>query len=161
MSPSKTPPGTIATNRKARHDYHIEETFEAGVSLVGSEVKSLRQGKASLQDAYAMVRGDEVFLLGVNIPPYAQASIRNHEPTRSRKLLLHRAEIRKLIGKTQERGYTLVPLRLYFKGNKVKAEIALARGKASYDKRETIARREAEREMNRRRGQVRRGERRR
>lgn len=161
MSPSKTAPGTIATNRRARHDYHIEETFEAGISLVGSEVKSLRAGKASLQDAYAMVRGSEVFLLGVNIPPYKQASMLNHEPTRTRKLLLHRNEIRKLIGKTQERGYTLVPLRLYFKGNIVKAEIALARGKAKYDKRETIARREAEREMQRRRGQIRRGERRR
>lgn len=147
----------IATNRRARHDYHIEETYEAGVSLLGSEVKSLRAGKASLQDAYAMVRGEEVFLLGAHIPPYAQASIQNHEPTRPRKLLLHKEEIRRLIGKTQEKGLTLVPLRLYFKNNRVKIEIALARGKRAYDKREAIARREAEREMARRRGAVRRG----
>lgn len=152
-------PPAIATNRRARHDYHIEETYEAGIALVGSEVKSLRGGKASLQDAYALVRGVEVFLVGAHIPPYPQASMQNHEPTRPRKLLLHREEIRRLIGKTAERGYTLVPLRLYFKGNKVKVEVALARGRRKYDKREAIARREAEREMERRRGKVRRGER--
>jgi SsrA-binding protein len=141
----------VATNRRARHDYHIEETFEAGVALLGSEVKSLRGGKASLQDAYAVVRDGEVFLVGVHIPPYPQASVQNHEPTRVRKLLLHRAEIRRLIGKTAERGLTLVPLRLYFKGNRVKVELALARGRRAYDKREAIARREAEREMGKRR----------
>ena len=158
--PDDGPPiKTIATNRRARHDYHIEEVFEAGAALVGSEVKSLRDGKASLQDAYAIVRGGEVFLMGVNIPPYPQASIQNHEPTRSRKLLLHKGEIRKLIGKTAERGLTLVPLRMYFKGNKVKVEIGLAKGKKHYDKRQTIAKREAEREMAKRQGARRRGER--
>lgn len=150
----------IATNRRARHEYQIEEVFEAGISLQGSEVKSLRGGKASLQDAYAVVRNDEVFLMGVHIPPYPQASMQNHEPTRMRKLLLHRAEIKRLIGKTAERGLTLVPLRVYFKGNKVKVEIALARGKRTYDKRQTIAKREAEREMAKRQGARRRGERR-
>ena len=150
---------TIASNRRARHDYHIEEVIEAGISLQGSEVKTLRGGKASLQDAYAVVRGNEVFLMGVHIPPYPQASLQNHEPTRSRKLLLHREEIKRLIGKTAEKGLTLVPLRLYFKANKVKVEIALARGKRTYDKRQTIAKREAEREMQKRQGARRRGER--
>src|SRR6266516_763533 len=151
---------TIATNRRARHDYHVEEVIEAGVSLVGSEVKSLRDGKASLQDAYAVVRNEEVFLMGVHITPYPQAALQNHEPTRARKLLLHKSEIRKLIGKTAEKGLTLVPLRMYFKGNKVKVEIGVAKGKKHYDKRESIAKREAEREMAKRQGQRRRGERR-
>jgi SsrA-binding protein len=151
---------TIATNRRARHDYLIEETYEAGVSLMGSEVKTLRDGKASLQDSYAVVRNEEVFLVGVHIPPYPQASIRNHEPTRIRKLLLHRDEIRRLIGKTAERGYTLIPMRLYFKRNKVKVELGLGRGKRKHDKREAIAAREAQREMEHRRGRIRRGERR-
>ena len=159
MASEGPPIKTIATNRRARHDYHIEEVFEAGASLVGSEVKSLREGKASLQDAYAIVRNGEVFLMGVHIPPYEQASLQNHEPTRTRKLLLHKAEIRKLIGKTAERGLTLVPLRMYFKGNKVKVEIGLAKGKKHYDKRESIAKREAEREMAKRQGARRRGER--
>jgi SsrA-binding protein len=150
---------TIATNRRARHEYQIEEVFEAGIALQGSEVKTLRGGKASLQDAYAVVRGNEVFLMGVHIPPYPQASMQNHDPTRSRKLLLHREEIKRLIGKTAERGLTLVPLRVYFKGNKVKVEIALARGKRTYDKRQSIAKREAEREMQKRQGARRRGER--
>lgn len=158
MSPKAPPPGTIASNKKARHEYHIDEVFEAGISLVGSEVKSLRAGRASLSEAYAMIRGDEVYLIGANIPHYAQASILNHDPTRSRKLLLHRSEIRRLIGKTAERGFTLVPLRLYFKGNKVKCEIALARGKAAWDKREAIAKREARREMERGMARRRRGE---
>lgn len=151
----------IATNRKARHDYHIEETYEAGVSLRGSEVKTLRGGKASLQDAYAMIRDGEVFLLGVHIPEYPQASMQNHDPTRIRKLLLHREEIRRLNAKMSQKGLTLVPLRLYFKGNKVKAEIALAKGKRSYDKRASIAEREAKREMAKRQGARRRGEKRR
>jgi SsrA-binding protein len=150
----------IATNRRARHNYHIEETYEAGISLVGSEVKTLRGGKASLVDAYAVVRDGEIFLLGVHIPPYPQASMQNHEPTRMRKLLMHKAEIRRLIGKMNEKGLTLVPLRLYFKGNKVKAELALAKGKRDYDKRQSIAEREAKREMARRAGSRRRGERR-
>jgi SsrA-binding protein len=147
---------TVAQNRKARHDYHIEETFEAGVSLMGSEVKSLRSGKASLQDAYAMVRGDEVYLMGAHIPPYPQASMQNHEPTRARKLLLKRKEIDRLIGKTKEKGLTLVPLRIYLKKNLFKVEIALAKGKRDYDKREAIAKRDAEREMARSRGTTRR-----
>jgi SsrA-binding protein len=151
---------TIATNRRARHEYHIEEVFEAGVSLVGSEVKSLRDGKASLQDAYAIARNGEVFLVGVHIPPYAQAAMQNHEPTRTRKLLLHRKEIQRLLSKTAEKGLTLVPLRMYFKGNKVKVEIGLAKGKRTYDKRQTLAKREAEREMAKRQGARRRGERR-
>lgn len=150
----------IATNRKAHHNYAIEETYEAGISLVGSEVKTLRGGKASLQDAYAVIRGSEIFLLGVHIPPYPQASMQNHDPTRMRKLLLHKEEIRRLIGKMNEKGLTLVPLRLYFKGNKVKAELALAKGKRSYDKRQSIAEREAKREMAKREGSRRRGERR-
>jgi SsrA-binding protein len=150
---------TIATNRRARHDYHISETIEAGISLVGSEVKVLRDGKASLQDAYAVVRGEEVFLMSLHIPPYPQASIMNHEPTRTRKLLLHKGEIRKLIAKTAEKGLTLVPMRMYFKGNKVKVEIGVAKGKRHFDKREAIAKRDAEREMAKRLGKQRRGER--
>ena len=150
----------IATNRRARHNYFIEETYEAGISLLGSEVKTLRGGKASLQDAYAMIKGNEIFLLGVHIPPYPQASMQNHDPTRMRKLLLHKDEIRRLIGKMNEKGLTLVPLRLYFKGNKVKAELALAKGKKAYDKRQSIAEREAKREMARRVGSRKRGERR-
>ena len=160
---SEAPPiKPVATNRRARHDYAIDEVLEAGVSLMGSEVKSLREGKASLQDAYAVVRNGEVFLMGVHIPPWGPAGVlQNHEPTRTRKLLLHKAEIRKLIGKTAEKGLTLVPLRMYFRGNKVKVEIGVAKGKKHFDKRETIAKREAEREMERRRGTQRRGERRR
>ena len=151
----------VASNRRARHDYAIEETIEAGIKLVGSEVKTLRGGKASLQDAYALVRDGEAFLVGVHIPPYPQASMQNHEPTRTRKLLLHREELRRLTAKTAEKGLTLVPMRMYFKGNKVKVEIGVARGKRTFDKRQTIAKREAEREMDRRRGAIRRGERRR
>ena len=115
--------GAIATNRRARHDYEIEQTYEAGIQLVGSEVKSLRDGKASLQDSYATVRNGEVFVYGVHIPEYPQASIQNHEPTRIRKLLLHSHEIGKIQTKTAQQGYTLVPLKLYFKGNKVKVTL--------------------------------------
>ncbi len=136
----------IATNRRARHDFHIEEAFEAGIALTGSEVKTLRDGKASLQDAYALVRDGEVFLVGAHIPPYPQASLQNHEPTRTRKLLLHRHEIRRLIGKTAEKGLTLVPLEVYFKKGRLKVLLALAKGKQAHDKRETIRRREVERE---------------
>jgi SsrA-binding protein len=151
----------IATNRRARHEYEIEQTFEAGISLVGSEVKTLRSGKASLQDAYGVVNRGEVWVYGVHIPEYPQASLLNHEPTRARKLLLHKKEIGKLAAKTQQQGYTLVPLKLYFKGNKVKVELALARGRRKWDKREAIAKREAAREMAKHEGAVRRGERRR
>lgn len=161
MSKKKPGEGAIATNRRARHDYDIEQTFEAGIVLVGSEVKTLRQGKASLQDSYASIRDGEVFLYGVHIPEYPQASLLNHEPTRARKLLLHAGEIHKLKVKTEQQGYTLVPLRLYFKANKVKVEIAVARGRKRYDKREAIAKREAEREMRKHEGAARRGERRR
>lgn len=145
----KTQPGTIATNRRARHDFDIEQTFEAGVALVGSEVKTLRGGKATLTDAYGVVRGTEVFLYGVHIPEYAQASIQNHEPTRARKLLLKKDEIARIAVKTEQQGYTLIPLRLYFKANLVKVELALARGRKTHDKRHAIAKREADREMAR------------
>lgn len=155
--PAKPEIKPVATNRRARHDYHIAETFEAGIALQGSEVKSLREGKASLQDAYAAIKDGEVFLVGAHIPPYLQASLLNHEPLRTRKLLLHAQEIRKLERETATKGTTLIPLRMYFKGNRVKVEVALARGKRAYDKREAIAKREAEREMDKRRGALRKG----
>ena len=139
----------IAQNKKARHDYHIDETYEAGLALVGTEVKSLRAGRASLVDAYGRIKDGEVWLEGAHIPEYDQGSWTNHEPRRSRKLLLHRAEIAKLIGKTKESGLTLVPLSLYFKDGKAKVEIALARGKKAYDKRQTLAARDAAREIER------------
>ena len=147
---------TVATNRRARHDYFVEETFEAGLALAGSEVKSLRESKASLADAYATVKDGEVWLMNAHIPPYKQSAMLNHEPLRPRKLLLHRQEIRRIAAKAAEQGYTLVPLRLYFKENRAKVEIALAKGKRAYDKRQTIAAREAEREMAKRRGTLRR-----
>jgi len=136
----------IADNRKARHDYHILETFEAGVALLGTEVKAIREGRVNLRDSYARVEDGEVFLYNVNISPYSHRGYAEHEPLRRRKLLLHREEIRKLIGKTVERGMTLVPVRLYFKSGRVKVAVGLARGKKDYDKRETIKRRETERE---------------
>jgi SsrA-binding protein len=139
----------IAQNKKARHDYHIDETYEAGLALMGTEVKSLRAGRASLVDAYGRIKDGEVWLEGVHIPEYDQGSWTNHEPRRSRKLLLHREEIAKLIGKTKESGLTLVPLSLYFKDGKAKVEIALARGKKAYDKRQTLAARDAAREIER------------
>lgn len=139
----------IAQNRKARHDYEILETFEAGLALRGTEVKSLRAGRANLKDSYAAVHNGEVWLYGVHISPYSHGNINNHDPERDRKLLLHRREIRRLIGKTKETGLTLVPLQLYFTRGKAKVELALARGKKQYDKREAIARRDAEREMKR------------
>ncbi|MDQ1695936.1 MAG: SsrA-binding protein [Frankiaceae bacterium] len=139
----------IAQNKKARHDYHLEDFFEAGIVLLGTEVKSLRAGRASLVDAYAAIKNGEVWLEGVHIPEYTQGSWTNHEPRRSRKLLLHRDEIAKLIGKTKESGLTLVPLSLYFKDGKAKVEIALARGKRAYDKRQTLAARDAAREIDR------------
>ena len=139
----------IAQNRKARHDYSVLDTYEAGVMLTGTEVKSLRAGRASLVDAFATIDDGEVFLRNVHIPEYEQGSWTNHEPRRVRKLLLHRAEIERLIGKTKESGLTLVPLSLYFTQGKVKVELALARGKRSYDKRQDLARRDAAREMQR------------
>jgi SsrA-binding protein len=139
----------IAQNKKARHDYAIEDVYEAGIVLLGTEVKSLRLGRASLVDGYAHIKDGEVWLEGVHIPEYDQGSWTNHEPRRPRKLLLHRGEIAKLIGKTKESGLTLVPLSLYFKDGKAKVEIALARGKRAYDKRQTLAARDAAREMDR------------
>ena len=139
----------IAQNRKARHDYAILDTYEAGVALVGTEVKSLRLGRASLVEAYATVDDGEVWLRGLNIPEYTLGSWTNHEPRRTRKLLLHREEIERLIGKIREGGLTLVPLSLYFSDGKVKLELALARGKKSYDKRSDLAKRDANREIQR------------
>jgi SsrA-binding protein len=139
----------IADNRKARHDYFIDETVEAGIVLVGTEVKSLRAGRVNLRDSYAEVRGGQVYLNGVHISAYEQGNIWNHEPIRSRKLLLHKREIDRLAGKVREKGYTLVPTRMYFRGSHAKVELGLARGKKSYDKRDTIAKRDADREMQR------------
>jgi SsrA-binding protein len=136
----------IADNRKAFHDYHIVETFEAGVALLGTEVKAIREGRVNLRDSFARVENGEVFLHNAHISPYSHRGYAEHAPTRPRKLLLHREEIRKLIGKTVERGMTLVPTRMYFKGGRVKVAIGLAKGKKAYDKRETIKRREADRE---------------
>ena len=137
---------TIAENRKAFHDFHLLETFEAGVVLLGTEVKAIREGRVNLRDSYARVEDGEVFLYNVTISPYSHRGYADHEPLRRRKLLLHRDEIRKLIGKTVEKGMTLVPVRLYFKGGKVKVAVSLAKGKKEYDKRETIKRRETDRE---------------
>jgi SsrA-binding protein len=139
----------IAENRKARHEYHLLERHEAGLVLTGSEVKSLRRGEAHLQRSFADIRDGELWLVGAHIAPYEQAGDRNHEPDRDRKLLLHRREIASLVGKVQERGFTLVPTRLYFKNGKAKVEIALARGKDVRDKRRDIARRDMDREMER------------
>lgn len=147
----------IAQNRKARHDYAILDTYEAGVALVGTEVKSLRLGRASLVEAYATVDDGEVWLRGLNIPEYTLGSWTNHEPRRTRKLLLHRDEIERLIGKIREGGLTLVPLSLYFSDGKVKCELALARGKKSYDKRSDLATRDANREIQRAYGRAAKG----
>ncbi len=139
----------ISVNRKARYEYAIIQTYEAGIVLQGTEVKALRQGKANLVDSYAAIKENELWLFSAHISPYEQGNINNHEPTRTRKLLLNRSEIRKLIGKTKEKGLTLVPLRLYFKGGKVKVELALAKGKKVYDKREAIAKRDQQRSEER------------
>ncbi len=136
----------VADNRKAFHDYHVLETFEAGVALLGTEVKAIREGRVNLRDSFGRVEDGEVYLHGVHISPYSHRGYSEHEPLRRRKLLLHKQEIRKLIGKTTERGMTIVPLRLYFKNGRVKVAIALAKGKKEYDRRETIKRREVDRE---------------
>ncbi|MGE5813386.1 MAG: SsrA-binding protein SmpB [Acidobacteriota bacterium] len=136
----------VADNRKAFHDFHILETFEAGVALLGTEVKAIREGRVNLRDSYARAEGGEIFVYNIHISPYTHRGYADHEPTRRRKLLLHREEIRKLIGKTTERGMTLVPTRMYFKNGRVKLAVGLAKGKKEHDKRETIRRREAERE---------------
>ncbi|MCR4419157.1 MAG: SsrA-binding protein SmpB [Clostridia bacterium] len=138
----------VAENRRARHEYFIEETLEAGIALTGTEVKSLRLGRASLQDSFARVESGEVLLYNLHISPYEKGNRFNHDPKRVRRLLLHKAEIRRLIGKTRQRGYTLIPLRLYFNSRGLaKVELALAKGKKLHDRREDIARREAERQI--------------
>jgi SsrA-binding protein len=141
--------GDVATNRRARHKFQVLETMEAGIELRGSEVKSLRDGKAQLNEAYAVVNDGEVWMRGAHIPPYLPASDQNHEPGRPRKLLLHRREIERLIGKTAERGLTLVPTRIYFKGPRAKVELALAKGKEGRDRRRDIADRDMRREVER------------
>jgi SsrA-binding protein len=154
MAKTKDPPGLklVTQNRKARHDYTIEDTVEAGIQLVGTEVKALRDGKANLADAYATVRDGEVWLLQAHISPYSHGNKQNHDPTRPRKLLLHRQEIVRLGEKVARDGKTLVPLRLYFKHGLAKAEIGIATGKKSYDKRQATAKRDAERQMRRQLG---------
>lgn len=139
----------VATNRKAFHDYTIEETHEAGIALTGTEIKSIRAGSVNLKDSYAIVRDGEVWLVNTHISPYEPASRQNVDPERSRKLLLHRQEINRLMGRVQEKGLTIIPLRMYLKKNRAKVELALVRGKRQYDKREAIARRESDREIQR------------
>ncbi len=140
---------TIAQNKKARHEYFIIETYEAGIELFGTEVKSVRLGKVNLADAYASINNGEVFVKGMNISPYEQGNIFNKDPLRERKLLLHKSEIRKLIGQLQQQGYSLIPLSVYLKGSLVKVSLALAKGKKLYDKREDIAKRDSKRSMDR------------
>ena len=153
MAPKQTPAEdgrqTVARNPKATHDYHVLETWEAGIVLTGTEVKSLRNGKASIKEAYARVRKGEVFLEGMNVTPYEQGNRYNHDPVRSRKLLLHRKEIERLIGAVEQRGLTLVPLELYFKHGRAKVVLALGKGKKQHDRREDLKRRVDEREAAR------------
>ncbi len=151
MSKHPSPDGVkvVATNRKAFHDYHIVETVEAGIVLTGTEIKSVRAGKVSLGDGYATVRDGEIWMISVHIAPYLHGHRDNHEPRRERKLLLHRREIDRLVSKVNERGWTIVPLRMYLKRNKAKVELALVRGKRLYDKRTAIAQRDAERDLQR------------
>jgi SsrA-binding protein len=155
--PRETGRKVVASNRKARHDYAVLDTYEAGLVLMGTEVKSLREGRASLVDGFALIENGEVFLHGVHIPEYTQGTWTNHAPRRVRKLLLNRSEIERLIGKTREGGLTLVPLQLYFLDGRAKVEIALARGKKSYDKRQDLAERDANREITRAIGRRRKG----
>ncbi|NQT10766.1 MAG: SsrA-binding protein SmpB [Desulfobacteraceae bacterium] len=140
---------TVTENRKARYNYYIEDTYEAGMVLLGTEVKSLRLGRANLKDSYAKIRGGEVFVYQMHIGHYPYANYENHEPLRRRKLLLHKHEIKKLYGKVNEMGFSLIPLKVYFKNGKAKITLALARGKRKYDKRETIRRRDEKRELER------------
>lgn len=139
----------VCQNRKAYHDYHIEETVEAGIALLGTEVKSLREGKANLKDSYVLTKEGEAFLLNCHISPYSHGNILNHDPLRTRKLLMHRGEIDKLSGKAATKGYTLIPLKIYFKDSFAKVEIGVAKGKRLFEKRETIKEREARREIAR------------
>ncbi len=140
---------TIAQNKKARHDYFIIETIEAGIELFGTEVKSVRLGKVNLSDAYASINNGEVYIKGMNISPYEHGNIFNKDPLRERRLLLHKAQIRKLIGQLQQQGYSLIPLSIYLKGSLVKVSLALAKGKKLYDKRDDMAKRDSERKMDR------------
>jgi SsrA-binding protein len=140
---------TVATNRKARHDYFIEETYEAGLVLTGSEIKSIRAGRVNLRDSFAVVKEGELWLMNAHIAPYDPATYANHEPRRSRKLLMHRREINRIAGKLQEKGFTLVPLRLYLKDNLAKVELGLGRGKKQYDKRAALREKETRREIDR------------
>ena len=140
---------TIARNKKARHTYEIVEKFEAGIELQGTEVKSLRNGEANINDGFARPRGEEIYLLGTHIPPYEQGNRQNHDPDRARKLLLHRREIKRILAQIDQRGMTIVPLSLYFKHGLAKVEIALVRGKRQYDKRQDMKRRDAKRDMQR------------
>jgi SsrA-binding protein len=150
MAPDKTErelaQTNIAENRKAHHDYHLLETFEAGIVLLGTEVKAIREGRVNLRDSFARLDNGEIYLYNVNISPYSHRGSADHEPLRRRKLLLHRDEIRKLVGKTVVKGMTLVPVRMYFKKGRVKVAVSLAKGKKEYDKRETIKRRDTDRE---------------
>lgn len=139
----------VCQNRKAYHNYHIEETIEAGIALLGTEVKSLREGKGNLKESYVTVKDNEVFLLNCHISPYSHGNITNHNPLRTRKLLLHRKEIERLRGKGAQKGYTFIPLKIYFKGSLAKVEIGLAKGKRLFEKRETIKEREAKRVIER------------
>lgn len=139
----------VAQNKKARHDYEIEETYEAGIVLTGTEIKSIRAGKVNLKDSYARIKDGEVFLLNMHISPYEQGNRFNHDPVRTRKMLLHKKEINKLIGLTKEKGYTLVPLKLYLKNGWAKVDLAVAKGKKLYDKREAMKKRDAQREIER------------
>jgi SsrA-binding protein len=149
MSDRRPADRTVATNRRARHDYAIEDSFEAGIVLTGPEVKSLRAGRATLSDAYARVADGEVWMENLHIPPYEMADTRGYDPKRPRKLLLHKEEIRRLVGKTAERGLTLIPMKIYFTRGIAKVELGLGRGKRQYEKRQTIAEREHRREIER------------
>ena len=149
MSDKKQNTKIISQNKKARHDYFILETIEAGIELFGTEVKSVRQGKVNLTDAYASIKNSEVFIKGMNISPYEQGNIFNRDPLRDRKLLLHKSQIRKLIGEIQQQGYALIPLSVYLSGSLVKVELAVAKGKKLYDKRDDIAKKDAKRNAER------------
>ncbi len=148
MSKDEKNPGTVAVNRKAYHDYHIEERYEAGIVLTGSEIKSVRGGRVNLRGSYARVVDEDIYLYDAHISPYDQA-YEQHEPTRRRRLLLHRREIKRLLGLVQQKGLTLIPLRIYVKGRWAKVELAVGRGKKLYDKREDLAKRDAQRDMER------------
>ena len=143
------PDKTVAVNRRARHEYAVEETLEAGIALTGTEIKSIRAGRVNLAEAYARIEKGEAWLIGAHIAPYEQGNRNNHEPTRTRKLLLHRDQIAELLGRTQAKGFTLVPLKLYIRNGMAKLELGIGRGKKAYDKRRTIAERDARRELER------------